>query len=198
MRFSVLHRSVYRYDRAVVLEPHVIRLRPREDGSQRLIAFQLAISPEPRGQAFCLDQDGNVVVQAWFDGEAQELAIQTAFEVETLRANPFDFLLPAPHVLALPPTFSPAERETLLPYRSLPHDSTSESVHEFAAGLAVRAGGQTMAFVELLTQELYGNCRQEARLTGAPYPPEETLRLRSGSCRDLTVLFCAACRAVGI
>ena len=33
---------------------------------------------------------------------------------------------------------------------------------------------------------------------GAPHPAETTLRDQEGSCRDLSVLFCAACRAVGI
>jgi transglutaminase-like putative cysteine protease len=198
MRFSVLHRSIYRYDRPVVLEPHIIRLRPREDGSQRLISYQLDISPPPQGRAECLDQDGNATTQVWFSETIAELAVHSAFQVETLRANPFDFLLPAPEILALPPTYSPTERDVLGPYRSLPVDPSSEPVHELAASIAVRAGGQTMPFVEMLTQELFSTCEHETRPDGAPNPPAETLSLRRGSCRDLSVLFCAACRAVGI
>ena len=33
---------------------------------------------------------------------------------------------------------------------------------------------------------------------GAPFAAETTLREQEGSCRDLAVLFCAACRAVGL
>src|SRR4051794_41152040 len=93
MRISVVHSTAYRYSAPVYLEPHTIRLRPREDGTQRLIAFALDVTPAPAGRSEFLDQDGNVVTQAWFLGVTEELVVRTSFQVETLRANPFDFLL---------------------------------------------------------------------------------------------------------
>lgn len=36
------------------------------------------------------------------------------------------------------------------------------------------------------------------RKDGAPYPPHQTLAERRGACRDLTLLFMEACRAVGL
>ena len=59
MRISVSHSTVYRYDNPVFLEPHTFRLRPRQDGVQRLLRYTLEISPAPAGQTECLDQDGN-------------------------------------------------------------------------------------------------------------------------------------------
>jgi len=41
MKISVTHSTVYRYDRPVQLGPHVIRLRPREDASQKLLCYEL-------------------------------------------------------------------------------------------------------------------------------------------------------------
>ena len=67
MRISVVHSTVYRYQKPVHPEPHTFRLRPREDAAQRLVRFALAISPDPAGRTDCLDQDGNVVTEAWFD-----------------------------------------------------------------------------------------------------------------------------------
>src|SRR5436309_15330758 len=93
MRISVLHSTEYRYDAPVFLEPHVFRMRPRQDGTQRLLSYQLQIAPQPAGIAECLDQDGNAVVQAWFHAPASVLTVQTAFQIETLRENAFDFLL---------------------------------------------------------------------------------------------------------
>ena len=37
MRISVDHTTVYRYSAPVFLEPHIVRLRPREDALQRLV-----------------------------------------------------------------------------------------------------------------------------------------------------------------
>jgi transglutaminase-like putative cysteine protease len=43
-----------------------------------------------------------------------------------------------------------------------------------------------------------GFCLTSARSARPPHPAETTLHNREGSCRDLAVLFCAACRAVGL
>src|SRR6185295_10775801 len=64
MRIAVTHSTAYRYDSPVYHEPHTFRLRPREDGAQHLVRYHLEISPPPAGRTECLDQDGNVVVEA--------------------------------------------------------------------------------------------------------------------------------------
>src|SRR5947209_9939292 len=68
MRISVEHSTVYRYDAEVHQEPHTFRLTPRSDASQRVLRHELEITPAPAGRSACLDQDGNVVVEAWFFG----------------------------------------------------------------------------------------------------------------------------------
>ena len=45
---------------------------------------------------------------------------------------------------------------------------------------------------------MFADIRYIIRDVGAPHPAETTLRGQEGSCRDLAVLFCAACRAVGL
>src|ERR1019366_6177863 len=50
MRIAVVHTTLYRYSSPVYLEPHIIRLRPREDASQRLEAWTLDIAPTPLGR----------------------------------------------------------------------------------------------------------------------------------------------------
>ena len=50
MRITVDHLTVYRYDVPVVLEPHVFRLRPRTNGAQRVVSFDLQITPTPAAQ----------------------------------------------------------------------------------------------------------------------------------------------------
>ena len=96
MRIAVVHTTRYRYSAPVYLEPHIIRLRPREDASQRLEAWTLDIGPTPSGRTECLDQDGNTVVRAWFDSLTAELSLRSRFTLETLRDNPFNYLLTAP------------------------------------------------------------------------------------------------------
>src|SRR5436190_3430890 len=93
MRIAVVHRTLYRYSAPVFLEPHVIRLRPREDPAQRLGSWKLDIDPAPAGRNEYLDQEGNCVVRAWFRTPVAELSLRSEFVLDTLRENPFNYLL---------------------------------------------------------------------------------------------------------
>ena len=190
------HSTVYRYDAPISLAPHAFRLRPRVDGAQRLLSYDLRIHPAPVGSTECLDQDGNVVVQAWFSGSTQELQVLNSFEVETLRENPFDFLLTDGCEFGLPFTYPEPVRPALTPYA----DATglSGEIREFADSAAREAGFRSIPFLAAVTGKLFETCRQVVRDDGPPLPPEVTLQCREGSCRDLAVLFCHVCRAVGI
>jgi transglutaminase-like putative cysteine protease len=195
MRISVLHSTVYRYTTPVYLEPHTLRFRPRQDGTQRLLSYQLQIGPQPAGLAECLDQDGNAVVQAWFDVPVGELAVRSAFQIETLRENPFDFLLCAAD-RQLPPILPEAQRAALAPY--VDAASIAPEVRDFAGAIAAGASGKTLPFLLQLNRALFETTNHVIRRDGSPNAPQVTLGERTGSCRDLAVLFCAACRAVGI
>ncbi len=181
MRFAVNHATTYRYSAPVVLEPHVFRMRPRSDGTQRLVSYDLRIDPQPAGRAECLDAEGNSVVQAWFDEPVGTLQAFSQFSVETLRANPFDFLLPPPSQLQLAPA----------PW-------TSPQLDYFARQIARQCGDQAMPFLELLAQRLCRDWRQVTREEGEPLTAEAVLGVSEVSCRDLAVLFCGACRAMSL
>ena len=183
MRLSVAHTTVYRYDRPVQLEPHLFRLRPREDAVQRLLDYRLDLTPPPAGQSWSLDQDGNAALQAWFHDPVEQLTVSVDFAVETLRENPFDFVLASP-------VYDERLRAALSPY--LPSDDPAAF-----AGLAPRES-DPMAFLTALNGGLFRNFRHVVRENGPAHPPEVTLREGAGSCRDLAVLFCAACRARGL
>jgi transglutaminase-like putative cysteine protease len=191
MRISVAHFTLYRYETPVHPEPHTFRLRPREDGAQHLVRFALEISPSPAGTTECLDQDGNVVTEAWFNGPVTELEVRSSFEVDTRRQNPFDFLPNGP-----PTAYPEPLRSALAPY--LEAGNPAGPVTRFARAIAETGGRDTLAFLTALNQRLFETVRHVTRDDGPPHPPEVTLNEREGTCRDLAVLFCAACRTVGI
>jgi len=195
MRIALDHSTIYRYDAPVFLEPHVIRLRPRADGSQRLLRATLRIEPAPVGTNDFLDQDGNVATCAWFAGAVSELAVHSSFEVETLRENPFDYILPSTHLFSLPLVYGERLASALAPYLT-PGDSAE--VKQFALDLASQNGWRTLDFLNALTRTLYERSTHIVRDEGPPLPPEETLSGCTGSCRDLAVLFSASCRYLGI
>ena len=110
MRISVSHSTRLPVRRPVFLEPHTVppaAARRRRAAADR--GTQLEIAPRPAGSAW-LSRSGRQrragdMVPA---GRPSNCAVSSCFEVETLRENPFDFLLPLPPALALPAT-APAE-----------------------------------------------------------------------------------------
>ena len=194
MRISVTHSTVYRFSRPVYLEPHTFRLRPRQDGTQWLNRYALEISPAPAVRTECLDQDGNAAVEAWFTELVAELTVRSSFQVETRRENPFDYILTAPP--SLPLAYAGPLRAALAPY--LGAANVPQAVREFAEGIGQEAGGQVLAFLARLNGHLFEDFGHAVRADGPPHPAEFTLREKEGTCRDLAMLFCAACHMVGI
>jgi transglutaminase-like putative cysteine protease len=197
MTFGIRHTTRYTYSKPVFLEPHVLRLRPRSDAAQRLVQFDLLVFPEPTGRSECLDLDGNCVCQLWFNFVTDHLEIRTASVVETIRTNPFDFLITPETGLTLPMRYPAMLVPSLRPYLE-GQPSVPDDVAKFGTELAQAVGWETLPFLSTLTARLPQHCTVVIREEGDPLPPDVVLAQRQGSCRDLALLFIDACRAVGL
>jgi transglutaminase-like putative cysteine protease len=196
MLFHIKHTTRYHYSKAVFCEPFTIRLRPREDGSQRLIRYHLSVDPDPAGMSEYLDVEGNTATQCWFNGPTCALLVTMNSVVETTRSNPFDYLLESSAV-ELPVRYRPEIQAALAPYQAS-NQPAAGLVTEFANEILAGAKRQTIVFLTTLSGWIAGGFHREIRPEGEPHPAEATLAKRSGSCRDLAVLFIEACRAVGL
>jgi transglutaminase-like putative cysteine protease len=194
MRFEVTHLTRYTYDKPVLLEPLLVRLRPRSDIFQRLVAFDLTVDPLPEGMSEMVDAEGNALSQIWFLGLAPMLALRTTFAVDTLRTNPFDYLVLDPDCLRMPMSYNNADHRALAHYLEPPDDP---EVQAFAKEVLVASGGGATSFLGELSQRI-ASMTQQVRPTGDSMPAGQTLALRRGACRDMAVLFIETCRAVGV
>lgn len=201
MRYRIHHAIHYTYSQPVELGPHTLRLRPRCDGSQVLQDFQLQVSPQPLGLADIFDLEGNTVIQSWFNRDLVEsLQVKATSVVETLRSNPFHFLL-EPWALSLPFDYPASTLAQVRPYLSdqlLGSDRLDPAIWELAQGLLYKNHGNTLDFLGDLNQTVYNHCCYQQRETGDPMPPGMTWRRKTGSCRDLSVLFMEVCRVMGL
>ncbi|MFW6328898.1 MAG: transglutaminase family protein [Alkalispirochaetaceae bacterium] len=196
MIFSIRHETEYRYSREVFLEPHTVRLRPRDDGSGSLLSYSSRIEPAPSTKSSCLDPSGNVVEQLHFTGLHARLLIVTETEVSTERTNPFDYL-PAERATRVPIAYTDGERQLLSPFLLPPeHPDVKAFATEVLESLP-EEGGVSHLLSEL-TLRLSSGHRTVVRPEGEPFPPEKSVRTTELSCRDLAVLFVALCRALGI
>ena len=196
MRFRVSHLTRYTYTKPVFIEPQTIRLVPRCDRSQRLVRFSAHLTPEPLGRTEGLDAEGNSFILVWFEGLWESLEIRTDFEVETARSNPFDYL-PGPGMKQLPLVFGEEERLALFPFLDTGSGS-DPAVSGLAQEIAGAVSGDPMAFLNALVSRINADIRSIRREEPGLFEPGEVLAGKEGACRDMTVLFIAVCRAVGI
>ncbi|MCP5424931.1 MAG: transglutaminase family protein [Gammaproteobacteria bacterium] len=195
MLFTVTHETLYTYSQPVVLGPHIIRLCPRHDGAQRTLNYELRIEPKPLLRSECLDAEGNSVTHAWFDGSTTTFQVISSFSVETCRDNPFDYFLErgCEHLSSV---YRDDVKPRLSYYRSA--QILDDRIRTFSNDLAAEAEGQPLAFLAALNHWLHENIVHEIRDEGAPQNSTETLTRRKGACRDLSVLFMAACQTQGL
>jgi transglutaminase-like putative cysteine protease len=199
MRYRIRHLTRYLYQQSVTLRPHTLRLRPRSDGAQQIIHFDLAVNPSPVQQATLTDTDGNSTVGLWFPPTpVDQLEIITTATVDTWRTNPFDYLA-EPWAATLPIDYPTTLSAVLTPYFIQPHaPAIAPSVVDLAQSLIHQTEGNVSLFLTTLTNHIYTTCDYTNRLTGHPWPGGVTLAKKLGSCRDFTVVFMEACRAVGL
>ncbi len=197
MRFEVIHRTLYTYEQPVGLGSHIIRLRPRCNGTQRLLEHRLEILPEPGRLTECLDHEGNVIACVRFPPNLQteRLEITAYTRVETLR--PADFA-PEPWFYGLPARYPPPMESALTACLQPVPGTVGNRFRAFLGPLVDASGAMPLAFLDALNTALHTGFTREIRERGGPQAPEVTLARRQGACRDLAVLFIAACRAVGL
>ncbi len=186
----IRHVTSYRYSTAVVFAPHVLRLSPRLD-SVRVLARSLHVTPTPLEVSDFSDALGNTCTRVTFDAnQSAELSFDSRLEVQTF-ARPL--LEPGLSLPLLP--WAPPYPDDLFAYRQ---PDTSYEVAALAQRLAREAGHAPLGFFELLCRTLYSSIDRKIRLEGAAQTPAQTLAMGRGACRDLTVLFLAVCRSLGV
>ncbi len=196
MKLKITHQIQYSYSREVFVEPTVLRLKPRDDFSQKLENFQINLNPAPSGQSEGLDLYNNPVTTFWHTANLPKWEASTSFTVETLLQNPFNYLITDPQVLKLPARYGKENRQTMAPYLFRPEPDGA--VDELAQRLLTESDDNTLGFLYHMTDALHRDFQQVVRLVGEALPPGKTLRRKEGACRDMAVLFIDLCRSLGV
>ena len=197
MLLSIDHNTTYSYGEKVVLAPHTVRLRPRDGGGQMTHMFSLRTDPPEAGRSVNSDLDGNTTVTLWFAGELDSLTIDTSCVVETLRENPFDFIVSDVRFLDLPMEYPREQKAALHPYLAV-SKKTALVVSPLREAILSQTMGKTTDFILSLCEHIHENFPHMVREQGGPWSAERTLREKRGSCRDIVELFAAVCRSAGL
>ena len=197
VRVAIEHTMSYRFDRAVAVFPHVVRLRPAPHSRTPILSYSLTVSPGEHFINWQQDPFGNHVARLVFPQPSRELTLVVDLIAELTVINPFDFFVeesaeryPFAYVASL-------ERD-LAPYMR-----TEEPGPLLARWLAdqppIGAGGAAIVdFLVALNQRVSGSVAYTTRLEAGVQTPEETLEKALGSCRDSAWLLVHALRQLGL
>lgn len=196
-RYKILHRTYYNFSAPVRLEPHALRLRPREGPELRIESSSLKITPTATLR-WHRDAENNSVAIATFSAPAAQLAIESESIIQQFNETPLDFLM-ADYATHYPFSYAPDDMELLAPYLAIPMGSSASPLIKWIANLWTAGEAiQTYALLQRLCVHINQSLRYQVREEPGVQTPDQTLSLGSGSCRDFAHLFMAAARRLGL
>ncbi len=195
---TVEHVTTYRYRRVVGFGEHRMLFRPRDSADQRLLSWELAISPRPIELRSIPDAFGNVGTVARFAGRARELRFENRLVVDHTATQPEAGQL-APYARHWPFTYDRDDVVDLARVRERHYDDPDHVVDAWARSfLRDRGAAGTLDLLVDMTREIRRGFTYSARYEEGVQEPARTLALRNGTCRDYAVLMMEAVRALGM
>jgi transglutaminase-like putative cysteine protease len=184
MRLHIAHSTIYQFDPPAAGAIQLLRLTPRNHDSQYVVRWRIDVSPDARLSAR-EDAFGNITHVFSAAGPFRELSVAVEGEVEThgtdgvVRGTVERF----PSSLFL--------RQTAL-------TEADAALANLAENIRTASGGAALGALHLLLQTLRGQMVYDLALTNTTMNAAEAFAIKRGVCRDLTHIFIAAARCLGI
>ena len=192
---TVRHVTRYGYSEPVTFGEHRMMLRPRESHDLRLISTSLDITPRPSTLRWLHDVFDNSVAISTFDDTAIELTVDSTVTLEHIETSVPDYALER---RARDYPFEYAEDEWPDLRNAVTRRYPDDDVQSWTSRFLSSSGtATTMLLLHHMTRTIKDEFRYVRRLEKGVQRPSETLRLRSGSCRDFAVLMMEAVRSLG-
>lgn len=196
-RYKILHRTYYNFSAAVRLEPHALRLRPREGHELRIESSTLKITP-PATLRWHRDVEDNSVAIATFAAPANQLIIESEVIIQQYNQAPLDFLV-ADYATDYPFVYTPEDRVVLSPYMHVTEHSARDLLTDWVAKLWQSGERlQTYALLQRMSVHIQQTLSYQLREEPGVQSAAETLACGAGSCRDFAYLFMEAARRLGL
>lgn len=194
IRVALHHRTCYRYASPVWLSPHVVRLRPTPHCRTPVTSYSLRVLPADHFINWQQDPYSNYHARLVFPKPTRELSVEVDLVAELTVINPFDFFLEA-YAEKYPFSHDDVLVHELQPYLVVPPPGP-----RLAALVADcrRSDLRTVDYLVELNRRVHEEVKYLIRLEPGIQAPEQTLELRSGSCRDSAWLLLNLLRLLGL
>ena len=196
-RYRILHRTYYNFSASVQLQPHALRIRPREGPEMHIESSSLKIEPAA-SLRWHRDVEDNAVAIATFSEIANQLLIESDVVIHQYNEFPLDFLV-ADYATRYPFAYQEEDRALLAPYIAIADADPEGLLKTWLAGLWQPGEAiQTYALLQRVCEQIPAQLRYQQREEPGVQAPSQTLALQSGSCRDSAYLFMEAARRLGL
>jgi transglutaminase-like putative cysteine protease len=192
---TVRHSTVYRYEKAVMLGPHRLMLRPRDSHDLRLVEAELTLSP-PGVTRWMHDVFGNSVALVEFEESASELAIVSTLKIERYALRQPSFPID-PEAELYPFVYSASDRSDLGRLLERHYPDPGGIVDQWAKGFVPERTVPTLDVLAAMNAAIRANFTYAARDGQGTQSPTETVETSSGTCRDFALLLIEAARSLG-
>ncbi len=194
IQVALHHVTHYKYDRPVSLGPQIVRLRPAPNCRTRVPSYSLKIAPAEHFINWQQDPHGNWLARLVFPEKARELRIEVDLHAEMAVYNPFDFFI-EPYAEEFPFVYKPELAAELAAYLEI--ETAGAPLEDYMCTIG-RYRRRTIDFLVELNARLQKEIRYVIRMEAGVQAPDETLTLRSGSCRDSAWLLVQILRRLGL
>lgn len=198
-RLSVLHRTVYRYEKPVERSNHVIRMTPQHDRLQSVIEHAVTISVAGHRREYD-DVFGNAVIRLDVESPFTEMIVEGRSLVEARDTDPLSFRSLYRARNAIPLVWMPWQRHMLQPYLLPPElpETQLQELTEYAMSFVDRNDYDLLDTLLDLNQSIFREYRYKPASTNLGTTPFEVYEARKGVCQDFANLFICLARLLGI
>ena len=194
---GIEHRTTYRFDRAVSLAPHIVRLRPAPHCRTPILAYSLTVTPAEHFVNWQQDPFGNYLARFVFPEKATELEVVVDLIADMTVINPFDFFIDE-YAGNFPFVYEPSLLSDLAPYLG-----RSDDDGPFDAWVATLPDYRvtemaTIDAIVALNRAVQQAVAYSIRMEPGVQTPGETLVRGIGSCRDSAWLLVQLFRRFGL
>jgi len=191
---SIHHITHYKYDRLVALGPQTIRLRPAPHCRTKILGYSLKVTPANHFVNWQQDPHGNWQARFVFPEKVTEFKIEVDLTADLAVVNPFDFFV-EPYAEQFPFAYEETLAAELAPY--LAAEPLGPGLAAYIDALP-KDPAHIVNYLVDLNAQLQKDIRYVIRMEPGVQTPEETLELRSGSCRDSAWLLVQMLRHLGL
>ncbi|MEO5348400.1 MAG: transglutaminase family protein [Magnetococcus sp. YQC-3] len=194
VRVAIHHRTRYQYDRLVNLSPHIFRLRPAAHSRTPVRAYSLKILPGNHFINWQQDPFGNHLARVVFPEKCDILEFEVELIADLTVINPFDFFVEE-SAETFPFRYDPLLSKELAPY--LEAEPAGPLLQEWLNSVELH-DAKTVLFLVAMNRRLAQEIGYTVRMEPGIQSCEETLTLRTGSCRDSAWLLVEILRHLGL